>query len=150
MHRQFPGGVWYAKRRRKEVGRARSYEEMTKEEVIKKEKSKFARICRGMGPEKRKAAETLVAEAAFMGASLYELRQIINRKGYTEQYQNGANQKGVKKCSEVEVYNTMIKNYAAAVKQITDLADKGKKQESDGVGDFLMFLEGRGKGGTQK
>ena len=42
-------------------------------------------------------------EAAFMAASLYELRKIINEKGYTEEYQNGANQKGIKKCSEVEI-----------------------------------------------
>lgn len=126
------------------MGRTKSYGEMTKEEIIKREKAKFAKICRGMEPEKRKAAETLVAEAAFMAASLYELRQIINEKGYTEQYQNGANQKGVKKCSEVEVYNTMIKNYAAAVRQVTDLADKGRKPENGGAGDFLSFLEGRG------
>lgn len=126
------------------MGRTKSYGEMAKEEIIKREKAKFARILRGMEPEKRKAAETLAAEAAFMAASLYELRQIINEKGYTEQYQNGANQKGVKKCSEVEVCNTMIKNYAAAVRQVTDLADKGRKPENDGAGDFLRFLEGRG------
>lgn len=130
--------------------RTRSYGEMTKEEIIKREKAKFARICRGMGAERQKAAETLASEAAFMAASLYELRQIINEKGYTEEYQNGANQKGVKKRSEVEVYNTMIKNYAAAVKQITDLADKGRKPENDGAGDFLSFLEGRGKGAAQR
>lgn len=130
--------------------RTRSYGEMTKEEIIKGEKAKFARICRGMGAERQKAAETLASEAAFMAASLYELRQIINEKGYTEEYQNGANQKGVKKRSEVEVYNTMIKNYAAAVKQITDLADKGRKPENDGAGDFLSFLEGRGKGAAQR
>lgn len=123
---------------------------MTKEEIIKGEKAKFARICRGMGAERQKAAETLASEAAFMAASLYELRQIINEKGDTEEYQNGANQKGVKKRSEVEVYNTMIKNYAAAVKQITDLADKGRKPENDGAGDFLSFLEGRGKGAAQR
>lgn len=132
------------------MGRTRSYGEMTKEEIIKGEKAKFARICRGMGAERQKAAETLASEAAFMAASLYELRQIINEKGYTEEYQNGANQKGVKKRSEVEVYNTMIKNYAAAVKQITDLADKGRKPENDGAGDFLSFLEGRGKGAAQR
>ncbi len=132
------------------MGRTRSYEDMTKEEIIRKEKAKFAKICRGMGVERRKAAETLASEAAFMAASLYELRNIINEKGYTEEYQNGANQKGVKKCSEVEVYNTMIKNYAAAIKQITDLADKSRKPEDGGAGDFLSFLEGRGKGAAPK
>ena len=66
-------------------------------------------------------------EAAFMAASLYELRKIINEKGYTEEYQNGANQKGIKKCSEVEIHNTMIKNYSAIIKQLTDLLPKEQK-----------------------
>lgn len=67
-------------------------------------------------------------EAAFMAASLYELRKIINEKGYIEEYQNGANQKGIKKCSEVEIYNTMIKNYSAIIKQLTDLLPKEQEK----------------------
>ena len=39
--------------------------------------------------------------AAFMAVSMMELEHIINLKGYTEEYQNGANQRGIKKCSEV-------------------------------------------------
>ena len=76
-----------------------------------------------------------------MAASLYELRKIIDEKGYTEEYQNGANQKGVKKCSEVEIYNTMIKNYSAIVKQLTDLIPKetakSAQNMSDGFEDFI-------------
>ena len=76
-----------------------------------------------------------------MAASLYELRRIIDEKGYTEEYQNGANQKGVKKCSEVEIYNTMIKNYSAIVKQLTDLIPKEQAKSvqnmSDGFEDFI-------------
>ena len=76
-----------------------------------------------------------------MAASLYELRKTIDKKGYTEEYQNGANQKGVKKCSEVEIYNTMIKNYSAIVKQLTDLIPKEQTKSvqnvSDGFEDFI-------------
>ena len=83
-------------------------------------------------------------EAAFMAASLYELRKIINEKGYTEEYQNGANQKGIKKCSEVEIYNTMIKNYSAIIKQLTDLLPKEQEKnvppQDDG---FEGFVNGR-------
>ena len=116
-------------------------EPLTKEEVIKKEKQKLNKICKEMDPKLQKATESLVEEAAFMAASLYELREIINKKGYTEEYQNGANQKGTKKTSEVEIYNTMIKNYQNTVKQLTDLIKKDDKKtpavETDGFEDLL-------------
>ena len=79
-----------------------------------------------------------------MAASLYELRKIIDDKGYTEEYQNGANQKGVKKCSEVEIYNTMIKNYSSIVKQLTDLLPKEQSREKILTGDgFEEFINDR-------
>lgn len=126
------------------MGRTKSYADMTKDEIIKKEKAKFSAICKIIEPEKKKALETLVGEAAFMGASLFQLREIIDKKGYTEKYQNGANQKGVKKCSEVEIYNVMIKNYTAAIKQIMEIAGKsGKKGENgkENDNDFFAFLK---------
>ena len=117
-----------------------SYEGKDKDEIIKAEKRKLAGIYTRMDKKTKKAVDSLVDEAAFMAASLYELREIINEKGYVETYQNGANQKGVNKCSEVEIYNTMIKNYSSVVKQLTDLIPK--KQEdtgevSDGFDDFV-------------
>lgn len=114
--------------------------EIDKEELIKAEKRKLSGIYTRLDKKTKKAVNSLIDEAAFMGASLYELRQIINEKGYTEEYQNGATQKGVKKCSEVEIYNTMIKNYMATIKQLTDLIPKeqaAKINTSDGFEDFI-------------
>ena len=69
---------------------------------------------------------------------MYELKKIINEKGYTEEYQNGQNQKGIKKCSEVEIYNTIIKNYMSCIRQLTDLLPKQKeKGPDDGFEDFI-------------
>ena len=114
--------------------------DLTKEELEKKEKRKLSSIYRKIDKDTKKSVEHLVEEAAFMAASLYELRKIINEKGYTEEYQNGANQKGIKKCSEVEIYNTMVKNYMSAVKQLTDLLPKeeAKKVQSDGFEEFVF------------
>ena len=117
-----------------------SYEGKDKDEIIKAEKRKLAGIYTRMDKKTKKAVDSLVDEAAFMAASLYELREIINEKGYVETYQNGANQKGVKKCSEVEIYNTMIKNYSSVVKQLTDLIPKKQEdvgESSDGFDDFV-------------
>ena len=117
-----------------------NYSGKSKDEIIKAEKRKLAGIYTRLDKKTKKAVDSLIDEAAFMGASLYELRQIIDKKGYTEIYQNGANQKGVKKCSEVEIYNTMIKNYMATIKQLTDLIPKeqtAKTNTSDGFEDFI-------------
>lgn len=73
-----------------------------------------------------------------MSVSLEDLQEAINEKGYIEEYQNGANQKGVKKCSEVEIYNTMVKNYSSVTKQLTDLVPKSlPKMDDDGFEDFV-------------
>lgn len=122
----------------------KNYEVMEKDEIIEAEKRRLAGIYTRMDAKTKKATQSLIDEAAFMGASLYELRTIINEKGYTEEYQNGANQKGIKKCSEVEVYNTMIKNYMGTIKQLTDLLPKQPaKPAAQGSDGFEDFVNGR-------
>ena len=60
-----------------------SYEGKTKEQIIAAEKRKLNGIYKKLDEKTKKATESLVNEAAFMGASLYELRTIIAEKGYT-------------------------------------------------------------------
>jgi flagellar biosynthesis/type III secretory pathway protein FliH len=118
----------------------RTYEDMTKNEIIKAEKAKLNGIYSRLETKTKKSVSSLVEEAAFMAASLYELRDIINEKGYTEGYQNGENQKGTKKCSEVEIYIQLSKNYMAVIKQLTDLLPKEdltKQEKDDGFDNFV-------------
>lgn len=121
----------------------KSKRDLTKEELEKREKRKLAGIYKKLDKDTKKSVESLVDEAAFMAASLYELREIINEKGYTEEYQNGANQRGIKKCSEVEIYNTMVKNYMSTIKQLTDLLPKEAAQEMEKSDGFEAFVIGR-------
>ena len=117
----------------------KAYDDLTKEEIIKKEKAKLNGIYLKLESKTKKSVSSLVEEAAFMAASLYELRVIINAKGYTEEYQNGENQKGTKKCSEVEIYISLSKNYMSIIKQLTDLLPKkaASADEPDGFDQFL-------------
>lgn len=121
----------------------KSKRDLTKEKLEKREKRKLAGIYKKLDEDTQKSVESLVDEAAFMAASLYELREIINEKGYTEEYQNGANQKGIKKCSEVEIYNTMLKNYLSTIKQLTDLLPKEAAKEVEKDDGFEEFVIGR-------
>jgi hypothetical protein len=114
-------------------------EVLSKEERIKAERTKLNAIYSKLESKTKKSVSSLVDEAAFMAASLFELREIINEKGYTEEYQNGENQRGTKKCSEVEIYIQLSKNYMAIIKQLTDLLPKDAmtKPKSDGFDDFV-------------
>ena len=120
------------------------YEQMTKEEIISAEKAKLNAIYQKLESKTKKAVSSLIDEAAFMSASLYDLRIIINEKGYTEAYQNGENQRGLKKCSEVEIYIQLSKNYMSIIKQLTDLlpkADLVKAEKDDGFDKFANTRE---------
>lgn len=108
-------------------------------EVKKKSKelAKLKKIFKDIEPDKQKVAEKLIANAAFMAESLDTLQEAINEKGFVEEYQNGANQHGVKKCSEVEIYNTMIKNYSSIIKQLLDLLPGDSNNGGDELLDFI-------------
>ena len=118
---------------------------LDKDKRIKAEEKRLNSILAKIEVETKKTVQSLVKNAAFMAISLEDLQKIINQKGYVEEYQNGATQKGFKKCSEVEIYNTMIKNHSAIMKQLVDLLPKGnsppqEKNQSDG---FDNFVNGR-------
>lgn len=99
-------------------------ENIEKEKLITEEKKKLNAIFTAMPIKTKKCVSSLIDNAAFMAASLKELRTIINAKGYTEAYQNGENQKGIKKSAEVDIYNNLSKNYMAIMKQLLDLLPK--------------------------
>lgn len=102
-----------------------------------KELAKLKKIFKDIEPQKQKTVEKLISNAAFMAESLDDLQDLIREKGFTEEYQNGANQYGVKKCSEVEIYNTMIKNYTSVIKQLVDLLPDGAASGGDELLDFI-------------
>lgn len=109
----------------------RPKKEKTKEQRIKDEKSKLNKVFKELDANKKEIVTPLIEKAAFMHVELEELQKIIEVKGCVDEYQNGANQWGKKKSAEVDVYNTMIKNYTAIIKTLTDMvppAPKGKSK----------------------
>ena len=111
-----------------------------KDARIKKEKLRLSGIFKLLPDDAKKTAEKLIDNAAFMAVTLEDLQEYINEHGCTETYQNGANQSGKKKSSEVEVYNTMIKNYKAVIDTLLGLIGKQGGEPDD---DFEEFIEGR-------
>ena len=112
---------------------------MEKEELIKKEINRLKKIFKDISKDRKDSIVSLIDKAAFMSITLQELQNTMNKDGVICEYQNGANQWGTKKSPEVEVYNTMIKNYSTIIKQLTDLLPKDiPKIEDDGFDDFVV------------
>ena len=108
-----------------------------KEEIIKKETKKLDKIFKNIDENKLKIVNPLIHQCAFMSAELQDLKELIKQNGSVEFYKNGANQYGRKKSAAVEVYNAMIKNFAAILKQLYDLLPKNDTEPDDDFNDFL-------------
>lgn len=112
--------------------------EKIKKNKIKKEITKITKMFSEIDIKIKNSVRSLIENAAFMSVTLQDLQDSINKNGVTEEYRNGATQFGIKKSSEVEIYNSMIKNYSSVIKQLTDLLPKeGPKVVDDGFDDFV-------------
>lgn len=112
--------------------------ELSKEERISSEIKNLNKIFSKIEKKTKKAVHSLIENAAFMSVTLQDLQNSMNKNGVISEYQNGENQWGTKKSPEVEIYNTMVKNHMAIMKQLTDLLPKQEKViEDDGFDDFV-------------
>ena len=102
-----------------------------------KEKKKLDKIVKALPEDKKKLAEGLIADASFMAEQLEVLRDYIAKNGWSEAYQNGANQFGKKTSVEADMYVKVQKNYAAIIKQLDNMLPKNGTGESDELLDFL-------------
>lgn len=107
--------------------------EKTKEQRIKSENTRLKSVFKDLDENKKKVVMPLIQKAAFMHVELEELQKVIEVEGCVCEYQNGENQWGTKKSPEVDVYNTMIKNYTAILKTLAELAPAAPKKKKSGL-----------------
>ena len=101
-----------------------------KENRIKDEKKRLKEIFAELEENKRNLVTPLIEKAAFMSIELDDLQETIEQEGWTSEYKNGENQYGTKKSPEAETYIALSKNYAAFIKQLTELVPAAKRKES--------------------
>ena len=108
-----------------------------KAKIRKTELTKLTNILKNLPPDKRKMAEGLKQQAAFMVSTLAELQEIMNDDGAVELFEQGA-QKLLREHPAAKTYNAMVKNYNSTMKQLFDLLpdDKGK-DPADELMDFV-------------
>ncbi len=104
--------------------------EKTKEQRIKSEKSRLKKIFKDLDENKKNLVTPLIEKAAFMSVELDDLQEIIEQDGWTSEYKNGENQYGTKKSPEADTYIALSKNYAAVIKQLTDLVPAARRKKT--------------------
>ena len=107
--------------------------EKTKEQLIKSENTRLKSVFKDLDENKKKIVLPLIQKAAFMHVELEELQEVIEAEGCVCEYKNGENQYGTKKSPEVDVYNTMIKNYTTIIKTLAELAPSAPKKKKSGL-----------------
>lgn len=117
-------------------------EKIDKEKLIKKEKSKLKRILKGLPEDKKKMAEGLISQAAFMVATLSELQAIMNEDGPVELFEQGS-QRLLREHPAAKTYNTMVRNYTAVCKALFDLLPE--EERKDATDELMEFVKGARK-----
>lgn len=119
---------------------------MSKDKRIKKETARLKKLFKNIPKDTMDSVLALINNAAFMTVTLEDLAETINESGAVSEYQNGENQWGTKKSPEVEIYNTMVKNLASVIKQLTDLVPVGAPPPPKELDPFEKIAR-RGKSG---
>ena len=107
--------------------------EAKKEKVnqINAERRRLNTLLAELDENKKKAAEGLIDECAFMRATLKQLRAFIDDNGFIDDMQQG-DYSILRESPAVRTYNTMIQKYAALCKQLFDmLPNKGNTPLGD-------------------
>ena len=91
----------------------------SKEKRIKQELTRISKFFEKADGNQRALVAPLLQNAAFMAITLEDLQETINAEGATDEYQNGANQRGIKQSATLQSYNALIKNYTTVIKALS-------------------------------
>lgn len=111
-----------------------------KDKTIRAEKRRLKSLLEDLEENKKKAAEGLIDECAFMRATLKQYREYITNEGLIDIMPQG-DYSIKREHPAVRSYNTMVQKYAAVCKQLFDmLPTKPALPEDD---DFDAFRKAK-------
>ncbi len=99
-------------------------EDLSREERIRKEFSRLRRLLKDVPKSKLSAADGLIKRIAFMAITLEDLEADMNENGTVEEFTQGENSYDRQRPA-AQLYNTTVKNYTTACKQLSDLIPAG-------------------------
>ena len=113
----------------------------TKEQRIKKEKTRLQKIYRELPPESAGTVAGLIDQAAFMRIECEDMADDIRQNGWTEKFQQSERLEPYDRARPIgQAYNSINANYQKIIKQLTTLLpkqDTAPRQEDDGFGSFV-------------
>ena len=118
---------------------ARLYTPDEKAKRIKRELTRLRKSFKPLPEDKRRLAEGLMQEAAFMRVTLEETREIIDREGVIELFEQGK-QRFLREHPATKVYASLVNRYSAVVKQLVDLLPD-PKQGQDVTDELMEFVK---------
>lgn len=117
------------------------YEELSKDEKIKKEIRRLNRIYKNIPKNEKAVIDGLIRRAAYMRVTLEEMEEDLNTNGYTELFSQSEKLEPYERERPVaRLYNAMNKNYQTIMKQLAEFVEKEPtpaKEQSDGFNEFV-------------
>lgn len=109
-----------------------------KEQAVKKEIARLNAIYAELEGKRKQAAEGLIQEAAYMRATLAELKELIDESGPIDEMPQG-DYSILREHPAVKVYNTMVQRYTTICKELANLLPKDapKPEDDDGFEKFV-------------
>lgn len=101
------------------------FTEEERNKKIRKELRKLKKLIRDLSDDKKALSQTLIENLAYTSVQLEELKEIIKRDGYFDNYQNGENQWGTKQSVASGLYLNVGKTYNMYLKQFREILPEG-------------------------
>lgn len=108
-----------------------------KDRQISNEIKRLTNIFKDIEKNKRLSAKGLIEEAAYMKATLKELKQSIDEDGPIDEMLQGE-YSILREHPALKAYNTMVQRYTTVINKLTGLLQKEiQKEASDGFDEFV-------------
>lgn len=110
---------------------------VAKDRQIKNEIIRLTKIFKDIDKNKKLSSKGLIEEAAYMKATLKELKAFIDGNGAIDEMQQGS-YTILRENPALKSYNTMIQRYTTVIKELINLLPKDiQKETSDGFDEFV-------------
>ena len=100
-----------------------------KKKYADNELARLEKLFSPLPENERMFIQPLLENAAFMRVTLDELQIKIRLEGATDEYQNGANQCGVKISAAIQAYNQLMKTYHTLMDKLMAKLPQEAKQK---------------------
>ena len=104
-----------------------------KKECMDFELARLEKLFSPLPENERMFIQPLLENAAFMRVTLDELQIKIRLEGATDEYQNGANQCGVKISAAIQAYNQLMKTYHTLMDKLMAKLPQEAKEKKNGL-----------------